>query len=353
MPAAPGASSEDASTDHHDVAVVGGGPAGCAAAIFTARYGLDTVVYDAGPSSLRRCAYLQNYLGFPGGVGVETFLDLAHAQVREAGGTVDTVRVQRVERAELDDREQPDASDAPFVLERQDGVIVAADRVIAATRSGGEYLRPLGGDAMFAEHEHDGEIHEHFDPDYADADGRTPIDGLYVASPAGERDVQAIVAAGQGAHVARRLLADRRRARGYPEGLDEVYDWLRPEAEFAGDWGDRDGWREYFESRLPEDADPDDPISGTDGAPGAEVEPAAADGADAVATLRDLREAYVDHAMPTRRSPEAIDRLTGAGVERLVEVYGPERLLGAIDDEAIEAHLADRAGTDAEVAPDG
>lgn len=30
----------------HDVIVVGGGPAGCSAALFAARYGLDTVVFE-------------------------------------------------------------------------------------------------------------------------------------------------------------------------------------------------------------------------------------------------------------------------------------------------------------------
>lgn len=48
--------------DSADV-VVGGGPSGCAAAVFTARYGLDTVVFDRGNAALRRCASLENYLG--------------------------------------------------------------------------------------------------------------------------------------------------------------------------------------------------------------------------------------------------------------------------------------------------
>lgn len=49
----------------YDVVIVGGGPAGCSAGVFTGRYGLDTVIFDRGRSSLRRCAYLENYLGFP------------------------------------------------------------------------------------------------------------------------------------------------------------------------------------------------------------------------------------------------------------------------------------------------
>ncbi|WP_248518036.1 FAD-dependent oxidoreductase [Salinarchaeum laminariae] len=343
MPEAPAASTAD---DRIDVAVVGGGPAGCAAAVFVARYGLDAVVFDSGPSSLRRCAFLENYLGFPDGIDVETFLDLAQAHAREAGATIQETRVESVDRVDADalpdlapdTLTDPDAV-VPFELTLQDGSTRRADRVIAATRSGGAYLRPLGGEEMFVEHEHDGEIHEHFDPEYADVDGRTPIDGCYVASPAGERDVQAIVAAGQGAHVARRLLADWRQAQGYPEGLDEVYDWLRPASEFAGERGGRDRWREYFESRLPDDVD-----------------------VNADEELRALREEYVDQVLATRRSSEAIDRSTRAGIETLVETIGTDRvleavdddrLLEAIDDERLRAHLEEEPRKTPEGSIDG
>jgi len=323
-----------------DVAIVGGGPAGASAAVFTARYGLETVVFDSGPSSLRRCAYLANFLGFPAGLDIETFHDLAHAHVREAGARIHDERVESIERPDGDD------AGAAFELELHDGTTHEAEAVIAATRSGAEYLRPLVGDAAFEEHEYDGEVHEHFDHDFPDEDGRTPIDGLYVASPAGERDVQALVAAGQGAHVARRLLADRRRERGYPEGLDEVYDWLRPDSEFAGEWGERDGWRTWFESRLPEDAALDDPV-------GDDVAASDAEDEDAPETLRDLRETYVDDALATRRSPESIEQLSERGLERFVAVFGADRLLAAMGAEEIQAHLADRTGAGPEVPPDG
>ena len=60
-----------------DVVVIGGGPAGCAAGIFTARYGLDTVLFDRGRSSIQRCAHLENYLGFPAGIDVETLYEVS------------------------------------------------------------------------------------------------------------------------------------------------------------------------------------------------------------------------------------------------------------------------------------
>nr|WP_241692922.1 NAD(P)/FAD-dependent oxidoreductase [Halomicroarcula limicola] len=296
--------------------MVGGGPAGCSAGVFTARYGLDTAVFDRGNSSLARCAYLQNYLGFPGGIDVETFLELARDHAGAAGCDVVEDMVESIERG--------GESGGGFRVETQDGGPVTADRVVAATRYGGEYLRPLDGDAMFETHEHDGEEHEHFDPDYADDDGRTPVEGLYVASPAGERDVQAIVAAGQGAHVARTLLAEWRRAEGLPEGvLANHYDWLRPDSEFEGAWGERERWREWFDDRAA-DAEVDDE------------------------RLSTLRERAVDRAFETRRSDEEIQRLTDEGRRRLAEHLDPESLveavgsdavLDAVDDEQIREYL--------------
>ena len=54
-------------THHYDVSIVGGGPAGCAAALFCGRAGLETVLVANGRSTLQKCAYVENYLGFPAG----------------------------------------------------------------------------------------------------------------------------------------------------------------------------------------------------------------------------------------------------------------------------------------------
>ena len=52
----------------YDVAIVGGGPAGCSAGVFCSRAGLDTVVVSNGRSTLQKCAFVENYLGFPAGI---------------------------------------------------------------------------------------------------------------------------------------------------------------------------------------------------------------------------------------------------------------------------------------------
>ncbi|MFC5369166.1 FAD-dependent oxidoreductase [Salinirubrum litoreum] len=292
----------------HDVVIVGGGPAGCAAALFTARYGLDTVVFDKGSAALRRCAYLENYLGFPGGIDVGVFHDLLHAHVEEVGGEIVPETVVSVEREDADD---------PFVVETQTGRRCTASSVVAAAWYDGSYLRSLDEDAMFTEEEHHGEVEERFDTEYADADGRTPIEGLYVASPAGDRSAQAIVVAGHGAHVARCLLEDRRHRRGYSGGVAPHYDWLRGDAEFAGEWADRDRWREWFHNEIEADEVADD-------------------------RLADLRERYIDRAFETRRTDEEIDEEAERGLRRLVDTIGTDRVLDAIDDAEIEQYVGDR-----------
>jgi hypothetical protein len=231
-----------------------------------------------------------------------------HAHVREAGGEMVPERVVSVEREDED-------ADSPFVVETGSDRRCTAEYVVAAAWYDGSYLRSLGDDAMFEEHEHHGEVEERFDPDYPDEDGRTPVAGLYVASPAGARSAQAIVAAGNGAHVARCLLEDRRTERGYSGGVAPHYDWLRPDAEFSGEWADRGRWREWFHDEI-EDADLDED------------------------RLEALREQYVDRAFETRRSADEIDAAAERGLRRLVDVIGPDRVLDAIDDAEIRAYAS-------------
>ncbi|EJN60563.1 NAD(P)/FAD-dependent oxidoreductase [Halogranum rubrum] len=284
------------STLDYDVVVVGGGPSGCSAGVFTARYGLDTVVFDRGKAALRRAAYVENYLGFPAGVGIETLYDLMHDHAEEVGCEYVPDLVESVERREAEGEES-----GGFVVQTQEGRTVSTRYVVAASWYDGEYLRPLGGSEMFEEHSHGDEVHEHFDPDYADDDGRTPVDGLYVVAPAGERNAQAIIAAGQGAYVARCLLEDHRHEEGLPSTVDRHYDWLRPDSEFSGEWGDRERWREWFDDQFDE----------------AEVSDE---------RLAELRERYIDRAFETRLSDEEVEAR---------EVRGQKRLLDHVDDDLI------------------
>lgn len=107
---------------------------------------------------------------------------------------------------------------------------------------------------MFAAGEGDD---DRFDRSYAGADGATPVDRLYVASPSDEADRQAIVAAGRGGRVGLRVVEDVRRERGVPEPLVDRYDWVRRESSLDAEWRDRDRWREWFDARAAGDDDRD------------------------------------------------------------------------------------------------
>ena len=283
----------DSTDDDHDVVIVGGGPAGSSAGVFTARYGLDTIIFDRGRSSLRRCAYLENYLGFPGGIDVETLYSLIHDHAERAGCDLASALVESV---------APGDDNDGFIVETQEGRRVNARHVVAATRYDGEYLRPLDDGEMFTAYERDGAEREQVDRAYPDADGRTPVDGLYVASPSEEADHQAIMAAGRGARVGLTVVADVRRNRGYPATVAVHYDWTRREAELDDEWHSRERWREWFDDRLPENHNLDEKRRDT------------------------LREAEIDRRLDEYLAAEEIDHR----VER-----GQKRLLSHIDDDLI------------------
>jgi NADPH-dependent 2,4-dienoyl-CoA reductase/sulfur reductase-like enzyme len=302
----------DPTREHtHDVVVVGGGPAGCSAGVFCARGGLETVVFDRGRSSIRRCAHLENYLGFPAGIDVETFYDLMHEHAETAGCEVLPDLVESVERT--DDEEG-------FRVTPQEGEPVTARRVVAATRYDGEYIRGLDDDAaMFETRERDGEERERFDSEYAGHDGRTPVEGLYVASPSDEADTQAIMAAGRGARVAHRVVADARIDDGWWEDVADGVDWVRREAELDDEWADRDRWVEWFDDYYGVDA-PVDPDSDR---------------------FQRIRAAAVDDSLSSYVSPETIDERAAAGQEALAAHLDVDRIVAAVDAETLLDHVED------------
>jgi len=285
----------------HDVVIVGGGPAGCSAGVFCARAGLDTVVYDRGRSSIQRCAHLENYLGFPAGIAIESLYDLLHDHAENAGCEIRNGLVES-----LDHRGDAEG----LAVTPQEGDVVTAQRVVAATRYDGAYMRGLGDDrAMFETHEHDGETHEHFDKEYANDDGTTPIDGLYVATP-NEADDQAIIAAGRGARVAQRVIADDRLDDGWWEDVATGVDWVRHEAELDDEWADRDRWVEWFDDHYGEDA------------------PVDVD----TARFKRVRAASIDESQGSYIAAEEVDSRAIAAQDRLLEHIDDERILAAARD---------------------
>jgi cation diffusion facilitator CzcD-associated flavoprotein CzcO len=250
-------------TPDRDVAVVGGGVAGPAAAVFLARAGLDTVVFDEGPSSLRECAHLGNYLGFPAGIDADRFLALAHAQVRECGATLHEEAVVAVDSLRADGGADPAAppwvadtppGDSPgpaFRLETASGRTVTAERVVAATKYDGSYLEPLADGALVTPA--DGDEPPTVDAALVGEAGRTPVAGVYVAGPLGGCVDQAMIAAGHGARTARAVVLDALADRGYWEtAAEHYYDWRVRESAYEPGWDD--AYADRLRATAPDDA---------------------------------------------------------------------------------------------------
>ncbi|WP_336327335.1 NAD(P)/FAD-dependent oxidoreductase [Halovenus sp. HT40] len=293
----------------HDIVIVGGGPAGCSAGIFTARAGLDTAIFDRGRSSLKQCAHLENFLGFPAGIDIESFYERIHDHARTAGCEFVADLVEAVERTDEGDG---------FVVTPAEGDSHTARRVVAATRYDGEYLRGLDDDeAMFETKRYGEEEYERFDREYADREGRTPVDGLYVASPSAAVDMQAIMAAGRGARVAHRLIADSRIAEGWWEAVADRSDWVRRRAELDEEWTDRRRWVEWFDNRYAADA----PVE-----------------SDSERYER-VRSAVIDVGRASYIDPAEITARKTTGQETLASYLDTEAVLDSIDDERIREYL--------------
>ncbi len=91
-----------ASADEYDVAIIGGGPAGLAAAVYGASEGLRTIVIEreAPGGQAGTSARIENYLGFPNGVSGDELASRALQQARRLGAEILVTRsVARIDPA--------------------------------------------------------------------------------------------------------------------------------------------------------------------------------------------------------------------------------------------------------------
>ncbi len=124
----------------YDLAIVGGGPAGLAAAIYAAREGIDSVVIDrsalGGQAGVTE--RIDNYPGFPEGVGGAELADRFVAQARRYG-----VELLSAVAVEAISRENDDVA-----LRLSGGQQVGAHAVLIATGSTYRRLGVTGEDAL-------------------------------------------------------------------------------------------------------------------------------------------------------------------------------------------------------------
>jgi len=66
-----------------DVVIIGNGPAGVSAALYTKRANLETLVIGKDQGSLGKAEYIENYYGFPGGISGNELIELGLNQLKE------------------------------------------------------------------------------------------------------------------------------------------------------------------------------------------------------------------------------------------------------------------------------
>ena len=196
-------------TESPTVAIIGAGPAGCAAGVFCARAEFETLVISHGRSTLNKCAFLENYLGFPLGISPQSFLDLSRRHAEEAGCRFIDGVLQTVTKA---------ATDGRFELTVDEGNHTA-DYVIATSWANSDFFEPL---AVETTPESESSSIEHV---VTNDNGKTAVDGVYAAGRITNTHHQALVNAGDGARVGVNLIKHHN-----PEFYN---DWVASEGYYA------------------------------------------------------------------------------------------------------------------------
>jgi thioredoxin reductase (NADPH) len=191
-----------------DVCIVGAGPAGLTAGIFTARADLDTLVLDGGDPILERNAHLENVPGFPAGVNARRFLDLTREQAERNDCPIRDGNVEDIAVGD-DGRFEVSVADSEERL--------VAEYVICTSWADSDYLADLEGVGLT----------ERGSKTYVDVDehGESDVDGLYAAGRLAETHHQTVVAAGDGASVALTVIDD--------SDVPFYHDWVTPEGYFT------------------------------------------------------------------------------------------------------------------------
>ncbi|MFD1565456.1 NAD(P)/FAD-dependent oxidoreductase [Haloarchaeobius amylolyticus] len=208
--------SDETTADDVSVIVVGGGPAGLSAALFTAKNGLETTVFDTDETWMHK-AHLFNYLGI-GSVGGSEFMATARQQVDDFGVDrrqdeevtavtesgdgflVETSVASETQRADGDRAELRSADHSSGQRPRKEAVDAAgeydADFVVLATGANRELADDLG--CTFA------------DDDTVDVgvEMETSVEGVYATGAmVRPEEWQAAIAVGDGAAAALNILS--------------------------------------------------------------------------------------------------------------------------------------------------
>ena len=117
--------------NHHKVIIIGSGPAGFTAALYTGRASLDPIIFEGSQpgGQLMITTDVENYPGFENGIMGPDLMDVMRKQVHRFGAKSIYRYITNV-----------DFSAKPFVLTADDGTEYTADTVIVATGASAKLL---------------------------------------------------------------------------------------------------------------------------------------------------------------------------------------------------------------------
>ncbi|MFP7297440.1 FAD-dependent oxidoreductase [Neobacillus niacini] len=171
-----------------DVVVIGAGPAGASAALFTAKAGKKTLVIDNDKSATKR-AWVENHYGVSEISGPD-LVEIGKQQVTKFGGEIVQATVSNITKV-----------DGGFKVETDNGeheakhVIVATGFLVDVAEKAGITTKP-GTEPR---------VKAIFD---VDTQGKTNVEGIWAAGTAAGVSVHTIITAGDGAKVAINVISE-------------------------------------------------------------------------------------------------------------------------------------------------
>lgn len=173
----------------YDIAVIGAGPAGASAAIFTAKAGKKTIVIDSDKGLTRR-AWLENMYGIKEISGPD-LVDTGIEQIQKLGA-------EYVKDQATDIQKTAEG----FTISTESGRTFSAKTVILATGVALELAEKMGIPTKPGTEPRINKVLE------VDSQGRTNIPGVWAAGTCAGVSVHAIITAGDGAKVAINVLSE-------------------------------------------------------------------------------------------------------------------------------------------------
>ena len=172
-----------------DVVIIGAGPAGASAALFTAKAGKKTLVIDSDQSITKR-AWVENHYGVAEITGPD-LVDIGKKQAAKFGAELVTDKVTNVAKA-----------GEAFAIETESGTRYQGTHVILATGLLADLAQHIGVQTKPGTEPRIKTVVD------AAADGKTSIEGIWAAGTAAGVSVHTIITAGDGAKVAVNVISE-------------------------------------------------------------------------------------------------------------------------------------------------